>query len=169
MPDGKVQLRPAPITDSLRPFPHWPAGGVISTADGLLSYGEAMLLSYHHYPGRFLNSDTVKSLWNYKPTVGITTDTLSDAEGNHHAHVQHLYAMGWERIDFPADNKDRVLNHTTGVFHIGGVGGSSAILMIFPEANIAFSAIANIGGVGGALQALGISVYHSIYSAFVKQ
>src|SRR6218665_3824269 len=36
--DGHVEVLKVPISDNLRPFPHWPAGGVISNIEDLLTF-----------------------------------------------------------------------------------------------------------------------------------
>ena len=66
---GKVHYVPTDIRDNLRPFPHWPCGGVVSTIDDLLTYGTKILESYHGRSGGFLKPETIKAMWNYK--VGI--------------------------------------------------------------------------------------------------
>lgn len=163
---GHFSYLPAPLTDSLRPVPHWPCGGVISTAGDLLTYGKALLNSYHGGEGAFLHSDTIKAMWNYQPPINEDADAPKIIiDGHVVAGIKSRYVLGWERLDLPVEAKDASLSKLQIMYHIGALGGTNSLLMIFPESNLVVSAIANIGDIGEYLPTLGAQVYHILANA----
>ena len=150
---------PAPITDNLRPVPHWPCGGVITIVEDLLTYGSTMLNSYHGRHGSFLKPETVKSMWNYAPPASEPHEDLT-IDGHRYTDTTNRYVLGWDRIDFPASEKDSTLANLTMIYHVGAIGGSNAVLAMFPQKNVVVAAIANVGGIGDYLPSLGAQVYH---------
>lgn len=64
--NGKVL--PPEIVDILRPYPHWPAGGVTARIEDLLIYGQQMYSSsydIHSTKKSLLKPSTIKEMWTY--------------------------------------------------------------------------------------------------------
>lgn len=164
--NGHFHYLPAPITDSLRPVPNWPCGGVISTAGDLLTYGRALLNCYHGGDGAFLHAETIKSMWNYQPPVNENSNAPEVVINSHKlSGIKSRYTLGWDRMDLPVDAKDTSLSKLQIIYHIGALGGTNSLLMIFPESNLVVSAIANIGAIGQFLPTFGAQVYHALANA----
>src|SRR5699024_2202794 len=132
----------------------------LSTVNDLLTYGSAMLNSYHNRIGGFLKSATVSSMWNYKPSVAEDPVDITVA-GHKYSHVPYTYTLGWMRIDFPVKSKDASLSKLMLLYHIGSLVTTNALLMVVPEKNLVISAIANTGSVNISehLPDLGANVY----------
>lgn len=157
---GNTHLRPAPITDSLRPVPHWPCGGVITNIEDLVTFGDQMLQSYHGYNSHNpIKAETIKSMWNYQPPIfeGHTSMIIDGLQLNN---ISNRYVLGWNRYDFPIVPTDSTLSGLEILFHTGAIGGSSAIVAVLPEKWLVVAAIANLGGVSDHLPNLVGEIYH---------
>ncbi len=101
----------------------WAGGGLLSTASDLVRMANA-LMSY-----QFLDSTTVELLW--------TPQLLPDGSLN-----SQRYGMGW-RIDREAELLG--LADSVRVVHHGGSSpGSSAFLLLVPEADVAVAVLTNM-------------------------
>lgn len=139
--NGTFKLHPAPITDQLRPFPFWPAAGIISTVDDLLTFGSSILKSANSWSGGHLKADTVHQLWNFDPKVAEGHQMMTI--GGHHYKVLRQYRLGWFHLTFPSNTSDSKIAHLEMLYHVGNVGGANSILVILPKENFVLGAISN--------------------------
>ncbi|CAG2174597.1 unnamed protein product [Oppiella nova] len=89
----------------------WPAGGIISTADDMLRFANAMLSAYH-------GKDQVQELWTPETIGKIKPDWMGDNE-----YVTHYP----DDLPYP---------YKTLIWHDGGLTGVSTHLIIFPKENM---------------------------------
>jgi len=92
----------------------WAGGGFLSTAEDLVTFGNALL------EGRLLQSDTLRLLWTSQKT----------ADGK-----ETEYGMGW---GVRRDSKGR-----RRISHSGGAQGGTAYLLIYPEERFVIAMIVN--------------------------
>ncbi|CAG2178117.1 unnamed protein product [Oppiella nova] len=110
-------LQKSDIIDELISYEgSWPAGGIISTADNMLRFANAMLSAYH-------GNDQVQELWTPETIGKIKPDWMSDNE----------YAKGWQVIHYP---DDLPYPYKTLIWHDGGLTGVSTHLTLFPKENM---------------------------------
>ncbi|CAG2174528.1 unnamed protein product [Oppiella nova] len=112
----------------------WPAGGIISTADDMLRFANAMLSAYHGNDQDFLSQKTVQELWTPETIGKIKPDWMGDNE----------YAKGWGVIHYP---DDLPYPYKTLIWHNGGMSGVSTHLTIFPKENLVGLVFTNRGEV----------------------
>lgn len=154
---GVFHLHPAPITDHLRPFPFWPAAGIISTVEDLLIFGGSILRSANSWSGGHLKPATVHDLWSFSPKVAEGNQSMT-IEGHHYS-VPHHYALGWYRLVFPATTSDSKLAHLEMLYHVGNVGGANSILAVLPKENVVLAAISNLGGIKQYMPEIAVEMY----------
>lgn len=161
--NGRKILVPPPIQDDLRPFPHWPAGGVISNVHDLLVYGKQMLKSYKAsktIAETILNSTTVHEMWTYKQPFVAPSKTERTVAGHKFTDITSEYALGWERLEFPEEKVDPLFSKLFLVSHNGQIGGVSSIIGIVPEHDFVFAALSNLGGVSNFLNPMLLETLH---------
>lgn len=147
--NGVTKTIPAPITDNLRPFPHWPAGGVLASYDDLIHYGGWFLNSYNHNttaPLYKLSASTAHEMWDYQQPHVPPDHIDVEVNGRVYRNVLSRYVLGWQRMDFPYVEGD-TLSNVTYFFHLGQIEAANAILAVIPEHNFVFAAIVNRGGI----------------------
>ncbi|CAG2174766.1 unnamed protein product, partial [Oppiella nova] len=108
---------------------NWPAGGIISTADDMLRFGNAMISSYKGTNG-FLTQQTVRELWSPE-TVGKVKPIIMGTDE---------YAKGW-MISKPPEPYP----YKTVIWHSGGLDGTTTLFNLFPDENMVGIAFLNRG------------------------
>ena len=98
----------------------------------------------------FLSSSTVHQLWNYR-NPDISFDNRLIRIDNNLFDSNYSYTMGWELFAFTENKINGLLSNLTFIHHFGLFSGTTAILGIFPEQEIAISIITNFGGIEGTL------------------
>ena len=164
--DGHFEYSKSPIFDNLRPFPHWPAGGVISTVEDLLIFSQNVIDIYRGNH-KFLKADSLKHMWNHKTAVSSGKGSMT-VHGKTIHNIETHYVMGWARHDFPVVEDMPILSNLTFFHHTGAVGSASAIKVIFPDHKFAFDAIANLGGVSGGLPQLAVNAFYALHDKSLK-
>lgn len=153
-----------PFTDNLRPFPHWPCGGVLANVHDLLTYGRAVLASHEGKLGSFLHKSTVDEMWNYRQPIVPPEHPSMRVAGKDYHNLTSRYVLGWDRVDFPADavKHDPVLSDLVYISHTGEIGGANAKLAIVPKHQFVMAIIANRAGIGNELQVMPIETLYTI-------
>ncbi|CAG2180827.1 unnamed protein product [Oppiella nova] len=124
-------LQKSDIIDELFQYEGWmSAGGIVSTAEDLLRFGNAMLSAYHGNNQSFIAQLTVKELWSPETVGKIKPDMLGTND----------YGKGWFITHLPAPYPYKEL-----IWHSGGLYGTSTILFLFPNENLVGVAFANRG------------------------
>ncbi|OTF72499.1 hypothetical protein BLA29_004459 [Euroglyphus maynei] len=166
--DGNVL--PPNIVDILRPYPHWPAGGVVARIEDLLIYGQQMLSSYNSFQSNgksILKQSTINEMWNYhNSNVSINEETMKIFNEIIHK-IKFRYVMGWQRRDFPTDIQHKhfsILNELYYLSHTGEIGSANAKLAIFPTFNFTFAIITNRGSLKNHMDRLAIETLYYLFS-----
>lgn len=106
----------APYTDlSIK----WAGGGLISTTDDLVKFGNALIDSYKGKEAAKLKRETLDLLWR---------------------EVKGSYGFGFQ-LTKPREGEE------FAVYHSGGALGASSILIIFPNSEIVVAILTNMGSV----------------------
>ena len=164
--NGKVL--PPEIVDILRPYPHWPAGGVTARIEDLLIYGQQMYSSsydIHSTKKSLLKPATIKEMWTYhNPNVSITKESMKIFNKTIH-NIKYRYVMGWERREFPSnvEHDQSILNNLIYLSHTGSIGSANAKLAIFPSLNFTFAIIANHGSLNNQMDRLVIESLNYLF------
>ena len=171
--NGKIV--PPEIVDILRPYPYWPAGGVVARVEDLLIYGQQMLASYYHQSnGRatILKKSTIEEMWTYhNPNVPIMEESIkifNETIDN----VKFRYVMGWERREFSdktSKHHSSLLDKLIYLSHTGGIGSANAKLAIFPSYNFTFALITNRGSLNKQMDQLAVETFDLLFSHHNKQ
>lgn len=107
----------APYTDlSVK----WAGGGLISTTDDLVKFGNALIDCYKGKEGAKLKRQTLDLLWT---------------------EVKKSYGLGFQLIE-PKKGEEFT------VYHSGGALGASSILIMFPDSEIVVAILTNMGSIG---------------------
>ncbi|CAG2174235.1 unnamed protein product [Oppiella nova] len=111
----------------------WPAGGIISTAEDMIKFGNVMIAAYKGIlPLDFISQQTVKELWRPE-TIGIQ---LPKEMGDND------YGKAWFIQRNPSPFKEVI-------WHPGGITGTTTMLSLFPGENMVGVAFVNRGAVEG--------------------
>jgi len=92
----------------------------------------------------------VKQLWNYK-NPEIHFDQAPIKMDNNIYDAYFSFIMGWELYKFNDSRNNGLLSNLNFIHHYGGLNGTTALLGIFPELDIAITIITNLGGVADTL------------------
>lgn len=149
------QIGPAPITDDLRPVPHWPPGGVLANVDDLLAFGRKILDCIEGCD-LFPNA-TLAEMWKFQENLVVRRNFSIEIDGHHYSNLTKRYGLGWEILDLPEGNP---LNITSIVYHVGEIGAANAVVAIIPERNLHLAALANRGGIGDWLEVMPAQILH---------
>jgi serine beta-lactamase-like protein LACTB len=125
MRNDKKRLVNVPCVDNSY---KWAGGGLLSTVNDLLKFGNKMLLFYQDKSGgNFLKSETVKNLlWTAqsKPENVKSKDREFLCEPSDTV----SYGLGW----FVCFDKENTLKYA---YHTGGAMGATSCIMIIPDRN----------------------------------
>lgn len=106
----------------------WAGGGIISTTEDLVKFGNALLDCYKGRENAKLKRETLDLLWKV---------------------VKESYGLGFQLTK--AEKGDEL-----GVYHSGGALGASSLLFMFPDSEIVVAILTNMGSIG--LLSLGIFI-----------
>ncbi|CAG2180649.1 unnamed protein product, partial [Oppiella nova] len=119
---------------------YWPAGGLISSAEDILRFGNAMISSYKGTNG-FLSGRTVQELWSPETRGMSIPPPLNTSE----------YAKGWMIMKDPGLFKQVI-------WHAGDITGVSTTFHLYPAENMVAVAYVNLGGLFVQLEEFTIKV-----------
>ncbi len=106
----------------------WAGGGLLSTVNDLLKFGNKMLFMYqHHSDDNFLKSETIANLlW----TAQSKPENVKSKERELLCEPSETvsYGLGW----FVCFDKNNNLKYA---YHTGGAVGATSCLMIIPDRN----------------------------------
>lgn len=108
----------------------WAGGGIISTVNDLVKFGNHLIESYKEKKSAKLKRVTIKQLWR---------------------RATHSYGLG-----FAIKGPDIDLSDETLVYHSGSALGASSILIVYPETEIVVAILVNLGHVN--LKTLALSM-----------
>ncbi|CAG2107640.1 unnamed protein product, partial [Medioppia subpectinata] len=138
---SNVTLLNAMVVDDLLAYEaQWPSGGILSTVDDLLSFGNFMLNSYKNVQNDtklgLLKSETVKQIW--KPII----------EKYHDQFGSHKNAHGWAVTELlrpiVCTNKCQMPSTIRRVvWKTGGLTGLTTIIMILPDQDLIVTILSN--------------------------
>lgn len=104
----------------------WAGGGIISTTDDLVKFGNALLDCYKGRQNAKLKRETLDLLWK---------------------EVKGSYGLGFQLTKAKKGEE-------LGVYHSGGALGASSLLFMFPDSEIVVAILTNMGSI--SLLSLGI-------------
>lgn len=111
----------------------WAGGGILSTTNDLIKFGNAMLYSYQNNNG-IINQETIEMMWTPVENSRMPWD------------VDGSYGMGWgvvkEQSNFPHCNSRQFY-----ASHTGGAIGASSVLLILPRKKVSMDDPYKVQGV----------------------
>jgi len=164
--EGTLTYVREPITDNIRPFPHWAAEAVIAQPEDLHMFSQFVIQIYNQNGKQnttYIRKESLEEMWDYKTIVGHFKDVTMTVNGTEIKRIQHYYVMGWERYDFPEVPELPYVSRLSMLFHTSGMDSSSAIMAIFPDKNFAVSLAANLGRVDGLLPEFAVNAFQILY------
>ena len=130
----------------------WPSGGLMSTTNDLIKFGNLIINSYKNRTDHSIMSyETLKEMW-IKRTTNFP---------NFPWHPNNDYGYGWF-IAYISPQVNPNLKHRNFVWHSGGLIGATTFLIIYSEEEIVAAVFSNKGYVAG-LDNIAIYAAESIY------
>ena len=116
----------------------WAAGGLLSTVDDLLAYGNLLIDSYHERPNAILKNATLAQVWTRRSQNAPHFPLRPTTE----------YGYGWFIVHV-SESVNPNIQHRDFNWHSGDLFGATTILIIYPKEEIVAVAMVNKGAIKG--------------------